>query len=91
MAVHVLIPDQYRSSAGGQSEANLAEGTVAQILTQLCDTYPLLQGKIFDQAGAKRKTVNIYLNREDIRYADGLETTVSDGDELIILPPASGG
>ena len=91
MAVHVLIPDQYRSSTDGQSEANLAEGTVTQILARLCDKYPLLQQKIFDQTGVKRKTVNIYLNREDIRYASGLDTRAADGDELIILPPASGG
>ena len=87
----VLIPDQYRSSADGQSEANLADGTVAQILAHLCGKYPLLQQKIFDQTGVKRKTVNIYLNREDIRYANGLTTLAADGDELIILPPASGG
>lgn len=91
MAVTVVIPAQFRSSVEGRSEVLVDGATVEAILLGLCGRYPALQPKLFDESGEKRKTVNIYLNREDIHYAEGLGTQAKDGDEMIILPPAAGG
>jgi molybdopterin synthase sulfur carrier subunit len=91
MAVKVRIPNQFLSVADGHAEVVVTGESVAEILDALCRRYPPLRDKIFEADGEKRKTVNLYLNREDIRYLKGLETVVKEGDEIIILPPASGG
>ena len=89
--VRINIPGQFRSAAAGRPNVDLRGETVAEILGALCRMFPDLREKIFDSDGEKRKAVNVYLNEEDIRYIDGLASTVADSDEIIILPPISGG
>jgi molybdopterin synthase sulfur carrier subunit len=87
----VRIPGQFRSAAGGKAEVTLPPGTVTAVLESLCRRYPELRPKLFEDSGEKRKSLNLYLDKQDVRYLDGLNTQASDSSELIILPPASGG
>jgi len=91
MTVDIRIPGQFRSAAGGATSVSVSGRTIAEAFESLCALHAGLREKLFDETGEKKKTVNVYLNKNDIRYLEGLETVVSDGDEVIILPPASGG
>ena len=93
MSVPVLvkIPTQLRSSVGGIAEAEVDGATVQEVLDGLLDRYEDLRGRIYDDDGALRRFVNVYLAGEDIRFLQGLSTPVSDGAELTILPAVAGG
>ena len=92
MAVTVKIPTQLRAAAGGAAEAEV-EGadTVAEVLDGLFDRYGELRERISDEDGGLRRFVNVYVGGEDIRFLEGLDTPVSDGGEITILPAVAGG
>ncbi|MGH1493689.1 MAG: ubiquitin-like small modifier protein 1 [Acidimicrobiales bacterium] len=89
--VQVRLPTVLRPAAQGQSQVSVDGDAVGQIVDQLISTYPDLGGNLVDEEGQVRKFVNIYLNDEDIRFLEKLETQVADGDELAILPAVAGG
>ncbi len=91
MAVKVKIPTQLRAAAGGQGELELEGGTVGEILDALFDRHGELRDRLSDGDGALRRFVNVYVNGEDIRFGDGLDTPVADGNEVQILPAVAGG
>jgi sulfur-carrier protein len=91
MAVTVKIPTQLRSAAGGASEAELDGSTVGEVLDSLYERFDGFSERIADENGSLRRFVNVYLSGEDIRFLDGLDTPVSDGAELTILPAVAGG
>lgn len=91
MAVTVKIPTQLRTAAGGASEAKLEGATVQEVLDSLFERFGELRTRISDEDGGLRRFVNVYLSGEDIRFLDGLQTPVSDGAELTILPAVAGG
>ncbi|HEX4564282.1 MAG TPA: ubiquitin-like small modifier protein 1 [Solirubrobacteraceae bacterium] len=91
MAVTVKIPTQLRASAGGAAQAVLDGETVQEVLDGLLSQYDELRDRIYDDDGSLRRFVNVYLAGEDIRFLDGLATTVPDGAELTILPAVAGG
>jgi sulfur-carrier protein len=91
MAVKVKIPTQLRTAAGGESELSVEGGTVGQVLDALFERHGELRDRLSDDNGGLRRFVNVYVDGEDIRFADGLETTVADGDEVQILPAVAGG
>jgi molybdopterin synthase sulfur carrier subunit len=90
MAVTVKIPTQLRAATGGEAEADVAGGTVGEVLDALYQRFEDLEERIADGEGLRR-FVNVYLGGEDIRFLEGLETPVQDGDELTILPAVAGG
>jgi molybdopterin synthase sulfur carrier subunit len=91
MAVTVKIPTQLRNITGGEAEANVDEaGTVGDVLDGLYERYDGLRERIAEDGGLRR-FVNVYVEGEDIRFLDGLETPVEDGDEITILPAVAGG
>jgi sulfur-carrier protein len=90
MAVTVKIPTQLRAATGGEAEAQVSGGTVGEVLDALYERFDDLQERISDGDGLRR-FVNVYLGGEDIRFLDGLETPVDDGDEVTILPAVAGG
>jgi MoaD family protein len=90
MAVTVKIPTQLRAATGGEAEAEVSGGTVGEVLDALYARFDDLQERISDGEGLRR-FVNVYLGGEDIRFLDGLETPVDDGDEVTILPAVAGG
>jgi MoaD family protein len=89
MAV-VRIPTPLRPHAGGLDNIEAKGSTVGEVLAQLGASYPALRERIFDGAELRR-FVNVYVNNEDIRYMDDLETAVSDKDEVSIIPAVAGG
>src|SRR3954465_766912 len=91
MAVTVKIPTQLRPVTGGDSEAAVEDATtVGEVLDGLYDRYDGLRDRIAVD-GDLRRFVNVYVGGEDIRFLDGLETAVEDGDEVTILPAVAGG
>jgi sulfur-carrier protein len=91
MAVTVKLPTQLRDAAGNQAETQVDGSTVGEALDSLYSQHGELRSRMADDGGALRRFVNVYLGGEDIRFLDGLETPVSDGDELTILPAVAGG
>ncbi len=87
----VKIPPVLRSSTGGQKEI-VAEGdNVREVLRQLAQSHPATEGQLFGEGGDLNRYVNVYLNDEDVRVLNGLETEVKEGDTLVILPAMAGG
>jgi len=90
MAIVVKIPTQLRAATGGASSASVEGDTVGEVLDALYEQFGELRERIADDGGLRR-FVNVYIGGEDIRFLDGLETQVSDGDEVTILPAVAGG
>ena len=91
MAVRVKLPTQLRDAAGGAASTSVDAGTVGEALEALYTEHGELRGRLSDDGGGLRRFVNVYIGGEDIRFLDGLDTPVSDGDELTILPAVAGG
>jgi sulfur-carrier protein len=91
MAVTIKLPTQLRAAAGNATEAQVDGRTVGEVLDDLYAQHAELRERIADDGGGLRRFVNVYLGGEDIRFLDGLETAVKDGDELTILPAVAGG
>ena len=90
MAVTVKIPAQLRTLTGNEAEAEVEGGSVGEALEALYARYDGLRDRITEN-GELRRFVNVYVGGEDIRFGDGLETPVNDGDEITILPAVAGG
>ncbi len=91
MAVTVKIPTQLRAVTGGEAETSVDDvSTVGEVLDGLYDRYDGLRERIAEDGGLRR-FVNVYVQGEDIRFLDGLDTHVEDGDEVTILPAVAGG
>ncbi len=91
MAVTVRVPTQLRNLSGGASEVACEGGTVNEVLKNLDATYPGFGERLFDDAGVLRRFVNVFLAEEDIRFLDGTDTAVADGQVLSIVPAVAGG
>jgi sulfur-carrier protein len=91
MAVKVKIPSQLRAAAGGESDIEVEGGTVGEVLDALFDRHGELRDRLSDGDGGLRRFVNVYVDGEDIRFTDGLDTPVADGREVQILPAVAGG
>jgi MoaD family protein len=90
MAVTVKIPTQLRAATGGQSEVEVDGGTVGEVLDAVFEAHGDLRERI-TQDGDLRRFVNVYVSGEDIRFQQGLETSIDDGAEVTILPAVAGG
>ena len=90
MAVTVKIPTQLRGATDGEATADVDGSTVGEVLDALYDRFGELRERIAEDGGLRR-FVNVYVGGEDIRFLDGLDTSVSDGDEVTILPAVAGG
>ena len=90
MSVRIQIPTPMRQHTEGNATVEVAGGTVQSALADLGTKFPALAQRILDNGQLKR-FVNVYLNDEDIRYLDNLNTAVKDGDELSIIPAIAGG
>jgi MoaD family protein len=91
MAVTVKIPTQLRAAAGGAAEAEVDGETVGEVLDDLFERFDELRERISEDGGELRRFVNVYVGGEDIRFLDGLDTPVTDGAEVTILPAVAGG
>jgi molybdopterin synthase sulfur carrier subunit len=87
----IRIPPVLRPSVGGEKELS-AEGTsVGQILNAVVESHPETRSQLFSSDGGLNRYVNVYLNDEDVRVLDGLDTAVGETDTLVILPAMAGG
>ena len=91
MAVTVKLPTQLRAMVGGASSVESTGATVGEVLQGVYGAHPELRDRIADEDGELRRFVNVYVGGEDIRYLDGLSTSVSEGSEVQILPAVAGG
>ena len=91
MAVEIKLPTVLRTQADGQATVAVDGATVGEVFNSLVDRYPGLRGNLLDDEGSLHKFVNVYKDDDDIRYLDGLDTKLNDGDVLSILPAVAGG
>ena len=87
----VKIPPVLRPSTGGEREVSADGDNVGAVLRALADRHPATEKQLFGQDGQLNRYVNVYLNDEDVRVMDGLETPVEPDDTLVILPAMAGG
>ncbi len=87
----VRIPPVLRPQTGGQTEVEAAGANVGEVLRALTAAHPATEEQLFGPEGDLNRYVNVYLNDEDVRVLDGLDTAVSDSDTVVILPAMAGG
>jgi sulfur-carrier protein len=87
----VKLPTQLRDAAGGNSAVDAGGATVGEVLESLYAQHEELRDRLSDGDGRLRRFVNVYVGGEDIRFGEGLDTAVGDGDEVQILPAVAGG
>ncbi|MDD5466499.1 MAG: MoaD/ThiS family protein [Anaerolineales bacterium] len=85
------IPTPLRSYTDGRSEVNINGRTIAEAMQDLTAQYPDLRPHLFNEEGNLRPFVNLFLNQEDIRSLQGLETPLKEDDRLMIIPSIAGG
>jgi len=91
MAIKVRIPTPLRKLTNGSDEVTAAGSNIAEIIEDLEKNYPGLKERICESDGKLRRFVNIYLNDEDIRFKENMETVLKENDELSIIPAIAGG
>ena len=91
MPVNVRIPTPLRKLTKDKDTVQAAGGTIQDIIENLETQYPGLKERLCDERGELRRFVNVYLNDEDIRFAQGKSTPVKDGDEISVIPAIAGG
>jgi molybdopterin converting factor small subunit len=87
----VKIPPVLRPSVGGEKEVAATGGSVGEVLRALVDQHPQTESQLFSEGEQLNRYVNVYLNDEDVRVLDGLDTPVDESDTLVILPAMAGG
>jgi MoaD family protein len=90
MSIEVRIPTILRQYTGGEKAVEGKGSTLAELIDDLDSRHPGLRDRLVDEKGLRR-FVNVYLNDEDVRFLDGLETKVQDGDNVTVLPAVAGG
>ena len=87
----IKIPPVLRASTGGEKEVSAGGADVGAVLRALADAHPETQTQLFGEDGSLNRYVNVYLNDEDVRVLDGLDTKAAEGDTVVILPAMAGG
>lgn len=91
MPVQVRIPTVFRKYTGGATVVEAGAGTIADVVDQLGARFPGLREQLLTEDGDLHRFVNVYVNDEDVRYLDKLETKASEGDVVSLLPSVAGG
>jgi molybdopterin converting factor small subunit len=91
MAITIRIPTQLRNLSDNAAEVPVEGSTVAEALKALEAAYPGFGERLFDEAGTLRRFVNVFLADEDIRFLQGVDTAVADGQTISIVPAVAGG
>ena len=91
MTAIVRIPTQLRSLTGGAGEVAVAGSTVGEVLKGLDAAHPGMGERLFDETGKLRRFVNVFVADEDVRFLDGLDTPVTAGQTVSIIPAVAGG
>ena len=91
MSVTVRIPTTMRPLTGGEKQVSVETGTLSDVIAALEAAHPGLSERLLDDDGGLRKFVNIFVDDDDVRYLDGLDTKVADGLTVSIIPAVAGG
>jgi sulfur-carrier protein len=91
VAVEVRIPTVFRKFTGGESVVEVQAGTISDLIDQLETRYPGLKEQLLTEDGELHRFVNVYVNDEDARYLEKLDTKVAEGETVAILPSVAGG
>ena len=91
MAVTIRVPTTLRVLTAGSSEVEVDGTTLAEVLDALESSHPGFRDRILDDAGGLRRFVNVFVSDDDVRFLDGLNTEVADGDTVSIVPAVAGG
>ena len=91
MAVTIRIPTTMRPLSGGSSTVQADGSTLGEVLKALDAAHPGFAERLFDDTGALRRFVNVFVADDDVRYLDGLNTAVPDGETVSIIPAVAGG
>jgi molybdopterin converting factor small subunit len=91
MPVKVRIPTQLRTLSANASEVTVEAATVAEALRALEVAHPGFAERLYDESGALRRFVNVFVAEEDIRFLDGVDTAVAPGQTVSIVPAVAGG
>ena len=89
--IKVRIPTPLRPLTKGQGEVEATAASISEMIENLNSTHPGLKDRLCDDKGELRRFVNIYVNEEDIRFLNGKDTSLKDGDEVSIVPAIAGG
>lgn len=91
MAIEVRLPTVLRAAAGGQATVFVEGETIGEVLKDLANNFPGLGSQVLSQEGNLHRFVNVYLNDDDVRYLEKLDTKAIEGDVVSILPAVAGG
>ena len=91
MAATVRIPTTMRPLTGGEKQVTVEPGTLGEVISALEAAHPGMQERLLDDDGSLRKFVNVFVDDDDVRYLDGLQTPVADGIQVSIIPAVAGG
>jgi sulfur-carrier protein len=91
VSVSVRVPTILRPYTQGVSEVSAEGSTLTEVLDSLDSSYPGIKGRVLDESGELRRFVNVYVDDDDVRFADGLQTTIKDGGQVSIIPAVAGG
>lgn len=91
MAITVRIPTPLRNATNGERTVEIVGASLKECLTNLGHRYPGIRGRIVDDSGELKQYIIVYVNGEDVRFLQGVNTPVNNGDELSIVPAVAGG
>ncbi|TDU88751.1 molybdopterin synthase subunit MoaD [Kribbella voronezhensis] len=91
MSVSVRVPTILRPYTQGASEVSVEGSTLSEVLESLDTSYPGIKGRVLDESGELRRFVNVYVDNDDVRFSEGLQTAIKDGGQVSIIPAVAGG
>lgn len=91
MSIQVKVPTVLRKHTDGQAQLEAAGSTIRELIDDVAGRFPEFKERVVSAEGELHRFINVYANDEDVRYLDGLDTKVSDGDVVSILPAVAGG
>ena len=91
MSISVRIPTPLRRVTNGQDKADVTGSTLKELIDDLASQFPDIKARICDDEGQLRNFVNVYVNGEDVRLLEGIDTPTKDGDDISIVPAVAGG
>jgi molybdopterin synthase sulfur carrier subunit len=91
VSVSVRVPTILRPYTQGVSEVSVEGSTLSEVLESLDSSYPGIKSRVLDDSGELRRFVNVYVDNDDVRFAEGLQTNIKDGGQVSIIPAVAGG
>ena len=91
MSVEVKIPTVLRKHTNNEAVVQASGGTIRELIEDIAGRFPEFREKVLADGGELHRFINVYANDEDVRYLEGLDTKVADGDSVAILPAVAGG